>query len=159
MQIPVMKSTTATAARIFAAVAFALAFAAAPASANTVTLECTPQAESNMPGGVHRVCAIDYDANNVRQYALNDNGAPAMVNNGVMLGSDTMYPAQISDQEIKWSVSGTNTQGTTTLNYTLGRYTGPLMIYAAWTDSQGPKSMTIQAQCQPYTPPNQQRKF
>jgi hypothetical protein len=134
--------------------ALALVLAAAlPAWANTVTLECVQQQVPPQPH-VHNLIVIDFDAGTVRIHAIDDDGAPAVING--LPTYDATDPAQIGDNIITW----TDPIRDGTVNYTLGRYSGTETAHSHFTGNSGTVyDYTVSFSCHPWNPPKQQRQF
>ena len=132
------------AVRIFAAVAFGVVLAATPArAAVSVTLECVLIGANGQPAPYlhwHQLLDIDYDAQTVREYRVDDDDVILTVGGQL---ADMTIPVQIGEKEITWQVRD--------VSQTLGRYSG------IWTATSA--TFVMRLQCQPWTPSNQQRKF
>jgi hypothetical protein len=131
------------AARIFAAVAFAVALAATPACANTVTLECVGLDQNGQPKPIpdwHALVEINYDAQTVRTYVLHDDGV--VDRQAAVL----TYPAQILQDEITWSTS--DGKARMTLSRTTGDETAVNALYG-----------TFKSHCDPWAGSMQPKRF
>jgi hypothetical protein len=138
------------------AVCFMMFIATPGRAAVSVILECTSL--TPIPGQ-HLLEEIDYDASTVRTHSVDDDGAPFLLDGRAT--ADTTDPAQISDNEIKWSLQEwSDGEGSGYTRYSLGRYSGTLTQYfydSRWNNGKGGGS-TLTAKCQPYAP-NLQKKF
>jgi hypothetical protein len=138
---------------VLCAAALTLALFAGPARANAVTLECVQQQVPPQPH-VHSLTVIDFDAGTVRLHAIDDDGAPAMING--MPSHDSTNPAQISDNIITW----TDPIPDGAVYYSLGRYSGIETAHSHFTGNSGTVyDYTVSFSCHPWTPPKLQKQF
>jgi hypothetical protein len=137
------------------AVCFMMFIATPGRAAVSVILECTGLSSP----GMHLLEEIDYDASTVRTHSVDDDGAPFLI--GGRATGDKTVRAQISDNEIKWSLQEwSNGEGSGYTRYSLGRYSGTLTQYfydSRWNNAKGGGS-TLTAKCQPYAP-NRPKRF
>ena len=115
----------------------------------SVTLECN----SSTHPGLHNLLDLDYAARTVRNYSVNDDGAPYTFNGTPM--ADRTFPAQVTDKEIMWTE-----QMAAGPNYlTLGRYSGTLTVEIHFQSTRGAATTTNRYQCRRWTPEARQQKF
>jgi hypothetical protein len=114
-------------------------------AAVSVILECKSRA-SDTPNQ-HLLLEIDYSGY-LRMHYVDDDGAPTLIE-GRYPATDRTFPAQISDNTIKWHSAPPD------LDYSLGRHSGTLtQVYYV----PGGTTSTLQYDCHPYAP-NRQKKF
>lgn len=136
---------------LFLAAVFSANLIVPSRAAVTVTLDCSaPFANQAFPAkpGIHGMIDIDYDANTVRNYAIDDDGVV------LTYSLDKTYPAQVTANEITWR---DEYKGVVDV-FTLGRITGILTMVL--TDARNPSvDQTQRWQCKKSTAPTQAPQF